>query len=144
MPINQKSATFDALLLLKDAVAVTASGVGQVAAVNIIRDLGASRLDARVILDVSAIKTTATDESYRFRVQLSNSLTFAASVVTAASVELGAPSATGNTIATPVGRYEVPFSTEVNGVTYRYARLSFVIAGTAPTVTNSAYIVKES
>ena len=144
MPTNQKNATYDALLLLKDSAAVTATGVAQVAGANKILDLGAARLDYRIINDVSAIKTSATDESYRLRVQLSNSSTFASGVVTHSALELGAPSATGNTIATPVGRYEKQGSNEVNGTIYRYMRVAFVVAGTAPTITNTSYLVKES
>lgn len=144
MPINQKNGTYDALLLLKDSTAVTATGVGQVAAVNRILDLGQGRLDYRVINDVSAIKTSATDESYRIRIQLSTSPTFASGVVTHSALELGAPAATGSTVATPVGRWEKQGSNEINGTIYRYMRLTFVIAGTAPTITFNSYVVKES
>ena len=144
MPINQKGFTYDNALLLKDATAITASAAAQVGGSNRILDLGAGRVDARLVVDVSAIKTSANDESYRLRLQLSNSSSFASGVFCPVSIELGDSTVTGNSADTAVGRYEAGFSNEVNGTVYRYARLNQVIAGTSPTYTASAYIVKEA
>lgn len=141
MPINSKNATFDAALLLKSSSAVTASGNAQVNAVDRILDLGLGRVDARAICDVTALDVSSGDESYRLRVQLSNSATFAAGNITVASLELGDSTVTGSSVDTVVGRYEIPFANEVNGVLYRYARMTHVIAGTTPTITHSAYAV---
>lgn len=138
MPINQKSFTYDHSLLLKASGAVTAT------AASSILDLGASRIDARVIVDVSAIDTASNDESYRLRVQLSNSSTFASGIVCPVTLELGDSTVTGNSADSAIGRYEVPFSNEVNGVTYRYIRVNQVIAGTTPTYTAVIYIVKDA
>lgn len=144
MASNQKAFTFDAATQLKDTGAVTASGNATVASVAKILDLGTARVDARCIFDVSAIKTTATDESYILQVQGSNSSTFASSVVTLASKQLGAAAATGNTAATGVGRFELAICNEDNGTTYRYLRHRYVIAGTSPTITHIAYVVLEA
>ena len=143
MAINQKGFTYDHSLLLKDAGAVTASGVGQVGGSNRIIDIGASRMDLRVIVDVSVIDTSSTDESYRLRVQFSNSPTFANTIVAPVSVELGVASVTGNSAATGNGtRLELACANEYNGVTYRYMRVSHVLAGTTPSINYTAYAVK--
>ena len=135
MASNQKAFTFDAGLLLKDTGAVIASGNATVASVAKVVDVGAARVDARAIFDVSAIDTVTGDESYVLQVQGSNSSTFASSVVALASKQLGGATPTGNTAATGTGRFELPFSNEENGVTYRYLRHRYVIAGTTPSIT---------
>jgi hypothetical protein len=144
MASNQKAFTFDAGLLLKDTGAVTASGNATVSAAAKILDLGAARVDARVIMDVSAIDTVTGDESYILQVQGSNSASFASSVVALASKQLGGATPTGNTAATGTGRFELPFSNEENGVTYRYLRLRYVIAGTTPSINLVSFVVLES
>lgn len=141
MASNQKAFTFDASTLLKDTGAVVASGNATVSAVAKVLDLGTARVDARAIFDVSAIDTTSTDESYILQIQGSNSSTFASSVVALASKQLGAAAATGNTAATGTGRYELPFSNEENGVTYRYLRHRYVLAGATPSITHVAFVV---
>jgi hypothetical protein len=138
MAINQKGFTYDHALLLKASAAVTAT------AASTILDLGASRVDGRVIADVSAIDVSSGDESYRLRVQLSNSATFASGIFCPVTLELGDSTVTGNSADSAVGRYEVPFSNEVNGVTYRYVRVNQVIAGTTPSYTAILYIVKDA
>jgi len=143
MARNQKDFTYDNQLLFKDSTAVTSTGVGQVAASNRVIDLGASRVDMRVVCDVSNIKTSATDEIYTLQVQVSNSSTFANTIVCAASIPIGAATPTGNSAATVAGRYELQLANEVNGVVYRYARVRHVIAGTSPTITYSAYGVQQ-
>lgn len=143
MAINQKGFTVDAALRLKDAGAVTASGNAQVGGSDRILDLGAGRMDFRAILDVAAIDTTSADESYRIRLQLSNSATFASGIVTAATAELGVASATGSSAATAAGtRVELAGCNEFNGVVYRYARLTHVIAGTTPSINYQGWLVK--
>lgn len=144
MASNQKAFTYDATLLLKDAGAVTASGNATVAAAAVIRDLGAARVDARAIFDVTAIDTVTGDESYLLQIQGSNSSTFASSVVALATKQLGGATATGNTAATVAGRYELAFTNEENGVTYRYVRHRYVIAGTTPSINHTAFIVPEA
>ena len=143
MARNQQDFTFDAKLQLKDAGAVTASAGAQVASVAQVLDFGASRLNARAIVDVAVIKTTATDESYRLRLQVSNDITFATTVVEAVALELGATAATGNSAADAVGRREMAFTNEVNGVTYRYGRMFHVISGTAPNIDYKSFVVQE-
>ncbi len=144
MPINQKGFTYDNALLLKDAGAVTATGVGQVAAANRIIDLGQGRVDFRAVIDVSAI-VASSDQSYRIRIQLSTSPTFASGIMTQDTIELGHLSTTGSSASTAAPfRAEAAGSNEVNGVIYRYARVTHVIAGTSPSINYVAYLVKET
>jgi hypothetical protein len=141
MPINSKNAgTLDALLIMKDAGAVTSSAAAQVAAADRIIKLGAGRVDGRVIVDVTALDITTGDESYRIRLQLSTSATFAAGNVTAVTLELGDSTVTGSSVDSTVGRYELPFCNEVNGVLYAHARLFTFAAGTTPSINYAAYI----
>jgi hypothetical protein len=125
--------------LLKDAGAVTASGNATVAAAARILDLGAARVDGRVVCDVSAIDTVTGDESYVLQVQGSNSPTFASGIVALASKQLGGATPTGNSAATGTGRYEIAFTNEENGVVYRYMRVRYVIAGTTPSINFVAF-----
>jgi hypothetical protein len=141
MARNSKDSTYDHALLLKDAGAVTATGNASVASVARVLDLGAGRVDGRVVLDVAAIDTVTGDESYVLQVQVSNSATFASGVVAVASKQLGGATPTGNSAATPIGRYEIHFANEENGVLYRYARVRYVIAGTTPSINFVAYAV---
>lgn len=134
MPINQKSFTYDNLDLLKAAGAITAT------AASLILDKGAARWDGRVIVDVSALDVSSGDESYELRVQVSNSSTFAATVNTVASFRLGDSTVTGGSADSVVGRYELGFSTEFNGTTFRYVRINAVIAGTTPSINYTAFL----
>jgi hypothetical protein len=143
MTRNQKDFTFDASLQLKDAGAVTASGAATVAAVGKVLNLGAARVDARVIVDVAAITDGVGDESYRIRIQGSNSPTFAASIQELAAFELGAAALTGDSVADVLGRREIAFTNEVNGVTYQYLRAYHQIAGAAPSIDYHAFVVQQ-
>ncbi len=143
MPRNQKDFTYDVAMLLKDAGAVTADAAGTVSAVARVLDLGAARLDGRVIADVAAIAVGA-DNRYDLLVQFSNSATFASGVIGGAALSLGnsavLPGETGTSV---IGRYEATFTNEINGTTYRYARIYTNVSGTTPSIDYRAYVVKE-
>lgn len=143
MARNQKDFTYDNALLLKDAGAITADAAGTVAAAARVLDFGAARLDARVIVDVSAIDVSSADERYDVLLQFSNSSTFASGVIGGAAISLGAAAALpGESAASAIGRYEAAFSNEINGVTYRYARVYTNVTGTTPSINYTAYVVK--
>lgn len=144
MPRNQKDSTYDHQLLLKDAGAVTTSGNGTVAAAARVIDLGASRCDFRVLVDVAAIDVADGNENYILQVQVSNSPSFANTVVAVASKQLGDSTVTGNTVDSVIGRYEIATSNEENGVVYRYLRIRHVLAGTTPSINYTAYAVKST
>lgn len=138
MARNQKDFTYDHGTLMKAAGLVASSAAGTII------DLGESRVDARVILDVTACEVATGDESYRVEVQVSDSATFASGVFIAALVHFGDSSVTFESADTAVPRrQEVPFTNEINGVTYRYVRTFTRVAGTIATGINySAYMVQ--
>lgn len=145
MAINQKSFTFDSALRLKDAGAVTASGNGQVGGSDRIVDMGSARFDGRVIVDIVAIDVADANETYTIRVQGSNSPTFAATVKTLASLEVGRAAATGSSAADAAGtRAEIGVTNEFNGVTYRYLRVTHVLGGTTPSINYVANLVAQA
>lgn len=144
MARNQKDETFDYDLRLKDAGAVAASAAAQVGGAAKVLDVGAARVDARTIVDVSAITVGAADQLYGIEMQFSNDSTFATGVVIGPSLRLGHQTATGASAASTVGRYELPWTNEVNGVTYRYARAYTRVAGTGPSINYTANVFKRT
>lgn len=138
--INQKGFNYDLALRLKDAGAVTASGNATVGGSAQVLDLGEGRFDGRAVCDVSAIDVATGDESYVLQLQGSLVANFASGVVALASKQLGGATPTGNSAASVVGRYEIPFANEENGVRYRYVRLRYVIAGTTPSINLTAVV----
>jgi hypothetical protein len=129
MARNQNDFTLDVNLQLKDAGLVAADAAAQVSSAAKVLDFGQSRVDARVIVDVSVIEVDSNDERYFIRAQFSDD-DFAASIVGGTVLELGALEITDAEVDTPVGRYELPFTNEINGVTYRYMRLFTAVEGT--------------
>lgn len=145
MARNQKDFTYDNAMLLKDAGLVAADAAGTVSAAARILDLGAARLDGRVIVDISAIEVATGDERYDINVQFSSSSSFASDVVQGAGISVGAAATIpGQSAATVVGRQEFHFSNEINGTTYRYMRVYTNVSGTIATGINyTAYVVQQ-
>jgi hypothetical protein len=142
MARNQKDFTPDTSTRLKDAGAITADAAAQVGGSAAILDLGLSRVDGRVIIDVSAIDVASGDESYLLRTQFSNSSTFASGVIGGPIVQLGDSTVLiGESADSVVGRYELPFCNEINGVTYRYMRMYTDVGGTTPSINYVANVV---
>lgn len=135
--------TPDALLQLKDAGLVAADAAAQVGGTDRIVDLGAARMDGRVIMDVTAIEVASGDEVYRIRTEFSNSPTFASGIVNGPEQVLGDSTLTLASADSTVGRYELAFTNEVLGVQYRYMRLRTDVAGAIATGINyTAWIGK--
>jgi hypothetical protein len=142
--------TYDANLLLKDSVAVTATGAAQVAAANKVFDTGYNQtlqglFKGVAVIDVTNIKTSTGDETYSLFIQGSNSPTFASGVENLAEIDLGAVAVRKGaaSVLSVAGRYEVLFQNEQADVMYQYIRLYFVIAGTTPTITNTCFIGRD-
>ena len=128
----RNSQTYDNLLLLKDAGALTATGAGTVGGSARVLDLGPGASQAKVIIDSSALTTGgASGETYRVALQGSNDLAFST------SVELGSVAVTGT------GRTEMHFTTRPNDTIYRYVRSYFTVGGTSPSINATAFIAKE-
>ncbi len=127
----RNSQTYDNLMLLKDAGAVTADGAATVASVARVLDLGLARMDAKVILDASAIDTTTGDETYRVSLQGCAAIGFGSGVV-----ELG------SVLMTAAERKEIHFSNVAGGTTYQYVRIYTDVGGTTPSLNFTAFIAK--
>lgn len=137
MARNQVDFTPDADFLLKDAGLVAADAAAQVSGSDKIVDLGLSRIDGRVIVDVTAIEVASGNEAYAIKTQFSNSATFATGVIGGTQIELGDSSVLiGESADSAVGRYEIPFCNEINGTLYRYMRLYTDVQGTIATGIN--------
>lgn len=144
MARNQKDFTYDYALRLKDAGLVAADAAATVGGSAKILDLGESRFDGRVIVDITAIEIASNDERYAIKAQFSDSSTFASGVVEGVALWTGAlETLIGADTDTAVGRYELPFTNEINGTTYRYMRLYTDVVGTIATGINySAFVVQ--
>lgn len=145
MARNQKDETFDFTMRLKDAGAITADAAAQVGGAAAVLDLGASRVDGRVVIDVSAIDVSSGDELYNLKAQFSNSSTFASGVIGGPLLALGDSTVLiGESADSVVGRYELPFTNEINGTTYRYMRMYTDVTGTTPSINYVANAFKKA
>lgn len=137
MARNQKDFSYDADLEMKDAGLIAADAAWTVDAAAKVIDLGEARVDGRVIVDVSAIEIASNDERYFVKLQFSDSATFASGIVEGPGIFMGAlETLIGADTDTTVGRYELPFTNEINGVTYRYMRGYTDVVGTIATGIN--------
>lgn len=138
----RNSQTYDNLLLLKDAGAVTASGAATVGGTARVLDIGGNtasgsggaRMQAKVVLDVSAADGSDTNETYRVSLQASNDITFGTGVNEIGSVNIS------NTIGS--GREEIHFVNEVANVIFQYVRLYITVGGTTPSINFVGFIAK--
>lgn len=141
MPRNSKDQMYDHAHLLKDAGLVAASAAATVGGSAKTIDLGEGRVDARAILDITAIEVADGNEKYEAELQVSNSSTFASGIFVAGVIKMGDSTVNGESADTTVGRRELHFTNEINGTLYRYARLYTRVAGTVGTGINyTAYL----
>ena len=141
---GQNNYTFDKATMLKDAGLVAADAAATVASVAKIWNCGNGRIDARVIVDATAVEVDTGNESYEIIVQGSKSASFASGVVNLASRTIGDSSVLGGgqSADSPVGRYEIPFTNEVQDTRYEYIRLYTNVTGTlAAGINYTAYVV---
>jgi hypothetical protein len=101
-------------------------------------------VDGTVIVDATAMDVGAGDEATVF-VQVSDggpdeTAFEAGNWIAAAALILGDVTLNGSKADSVVGRYEVSFSNEINGTTYRYMRLYLLIAASGA-LTYTAYAV---
>lgn len=147
MSRNQKDFTYDNAMLLKDAGLVAASGAATVSSASRVLNLGAARIDGRVILDFSAVEADTNNELYTILLQGSNTGDEVAGTFTTAvnlaALLMGDASTTLETVDTAVGRREMAFTNEVNGTTYKYCRIYVIVAGTIATGINFTAFIAE-
>lgn len=140
----RNSQTYDNLLLLKDAGAVVATGAATVNSVPRVLDIGGNpagsgnsggaRMQAKVVLDVSAASSANSNETYRVSLQGSNDITFSTGVSELGSVNVN------NNIGS--GREEIHFVNEVANVIFQYVRLYVTVGGTSPSINFVGFIAK--
>ncbi len=147
---NDRAYNFDANLVLSDgAAAYTATGYAQVGGANAILDLGGNqstspaqqaRMDAVVVIDVSAIDITSGNETYKLIVVGSNDPGLATGNVELAAIQLGKGASLEilNGADSVTGQYEIFFSTNQAGTLYEFLGLYVVAGGTTPSITFTA------
>ena len=141
----------DRNLMFGEAVVMTATGNVQFAAADVILKIGRGRMDATLILNITTMKVSATNELYDFWIQGCDVSDFsggASGIVNLAHVQVGAVAAlsAGAGISGGVGaRVELDFNNVLVGnAMYDYIRLRAVIAGTAPTITFDAWVAVDA
>lgn len=137
--------TFDALLELKDAGAVTVTNTaGTVSSVARVLDIGDAFIDGALHVSISAVKISASDEVYTVILQGSDSPTFASGVVNLATMSFGKATPAGIGADTVAGfAASVPVNGSFNGnATYRYLRIMTRVAGTSPSINFRAWITR--
>jgi len=150
---NDRTYSFDVNLLLADgAAAQTATGYAQVGGANGILDLGGNqgvtplqqaRIDACCIVDVTAIDISSGNETYKLMILVSNDPAFGAgNVEQAGGITLGKGASRDgiNMKDSVIGRYEIPFATQIAGTIYEYAALYVVCGGTTPSITTLSFV----
>lgn len=145
--MGQRTYTFDKNLVLSDGLtAITATGTAVIGGVttNSILDVGAARLDGQIVIDISAMDISSSDETYRIILQGSNSSSFASGIENLAVLDVGATAARlGGAQNSVIGRYELGFTNEQADTVYRYLRIRVVVAGITPTITFGAFIATD-
>lgn len=127
--------TFDGDLELKAAGALTASTDGD------ILDLGAGLVDGYLVLDVTAVEVGTGNEIYTISLEGSNVAAMTSGSVCLAKKVFGNLVVPMDAALSAAGRYVVPFRNEEGGTTFRYVRLSTLIAGSISTgISFSAFI----
>lgn len=132
-----RSYTYDSSLSLKAAGLVAADTAG-----SLIVNVGDATFKGVAVIDVTAIEIASNDERYVISVQGSTSATFASDVQNLASLELGATEVrSGGAIDSAVGRYELLFLNEQDGICYPYIRIYTDVSGTIATGINYAAFI---
>jgi hypothetical protein len=130
--------TYDSALSLKAAGLVAASADGS------ILDLGAGLVDGYLVIDASAIEIDSGNEIYTVSLEGSNVAAMTSGSVCLAKKVFGNLVVPMDAALSAAGRYVIPFRNEEGGTTYRYVRLSTVVAGTIATGINfAAFIAKD-
>ena len=168
--MGDRNYVFDANSGLSDgSAAYTASGYATYAGATGVVDLGGNqnvvvtlpsiansttytpqqpRIDGAIVVILTAIKTSSSNEVYKILVLVSNDPSFGAgNVQIAGALEFGYAGSNDvpNGITTPApaavggSMYEILFTNEQNNVKYEYLRLYNVLAGTTPSFTYEAY-----
>jgi hypothetical protein len=118
---------------------VTASGYGLVDAAAVVLNLGSGLTRMNVILNISAIKISADNEIYTVHVQAGNNASFTKSL-SLCSKELGHNSVLQGSLDSKISKIVLGCQNEHAGTVYPYIRIRFVVAGSSPSITLSAFL----
>lgn len=130
--------TYDSALLLKSGGLVAASADGS------ILDLGVGLVEGYIVVDMTACEVATGDERYTISLEGSNVAAMDSGSVCLAKKVFGNLVVPMDAALSASGRYVIPFRNEEGGTTYRYVRLSTLVAGTIATGINfSAFIAKD-
>lgn len=116
--------TYDSDLRLKAGGLVGASVDGDII------DLGPGLVDGFLVVDMSACEIANGDERYTVSLEGSNVANMSSGSVCLAKKVFGNLVVPMDAALSAVGRYVIPFRNEEGGTTYRYVRLSTLVAGT--------------
>lgn len=143
----------DRNLMFCEGQVQTVTGNAQFASADQILKIGRGRMDPTLIINISAIKISATNELYDFWLQGSDDPTFATGIANLAHFQIGAAAVLSASATLSgaqlslagVDRFEIDCN-NVQGKTvmYDYVRLRVVIAGTAPTITYDAWLAQDA
>ena len=149
---NDRTYTPDINNFLSDnAAPYTTTGYLQVGGANQILDLGGNqgtspvqqaRMDCVAVIDVTALKISSGNETYKFYVVVSNDPGLATGNVVAGGAEVGKgasldiPNAGDNV----TGRLEIMFSNNVAGSIYEYVGVYLAVGGTTPSISVEAFL----
>jgi len=140
-----KTYTYDHSLLLDDGGAITSSEAGEVAGVAKILDLGSGLVEGDVVIDVATLDVDTGNEIVTMAMEISDSATFASGIYRVASLQIGDASPLAGDTDMTTGRYILPFNNMIaDGVTKRYARIYWTIAGTVAAFNATAYLCKKN
>lgn len=116
---------------------------------------GAGRTDGMWVLDITAIDFTSADETYGLALLGSNDAAFGNGNVELLAYHDFAAVAAGRVIATLLGAtptippvnlagsiLQIPFTTLMQRIVYRYLKCRAIIGGTTPSITISSWISK--
>lgn len=119
--------TYDQLLLLKDAGAVTVTGVAQVGGANRVLDLGLASA-GNVVAVIDTLAAPVGTGTYDISVEGSTDLAFTT------PVQLGSMKLTA------MGRNELHFSNRQGQTVYRYLRGRSTLGGTTPSINYTMFV----
>ncbi len=129
--------TYDDALELKAAGLVASSADGSIV------DIGEGLVDGFIVIDVTAVEIASGNEIYTISLEGSNVAAMSSGSVCLAKKVFGNLVVPMDAALSAPGRYVVPFRNEEGGATFRYVRLSTLVAGTIATGINfSAFIAK--
>jgi len=133
--------TYDHSLLLHDGGAITSSAAGEVGGSARVLDLGAGKVEGDIIVDVTELDVDSNNEIVTIGVQISDTANFGSAFYQVASLAVGDASPLAGDTDMTTGRYVIPFNNMIaNGVTKRYLRLYFTVAGTVAGFNCTAYL----